>query len=432
MHFLKALDDPVRRELLTGRLHNDECKQNLPRAYMAISKLLARPWFRRTWIRHALAAGRKVMVQCGNITIGWNAFKRSSLRATNIRKQLQDNGEYPSLPEIQIGTMEYLTRSWTYGKTVLGCVSIPGSFYYFHGGGLLELLLISGDFEATDPRDRVYAVLGLAREPIEGGDDEEALFPFVDEGEVFEPLRIDYNSSVSEVYQRLAKHVINRDLNLDILCLVGSLRNAGSTDLPSWTPDWRVPWDSAACGTGRSLFDYLHLKFLAASYTRAEKQDQLEIGKLHVKAYMVDEVARLLDVTTGALELMYENGEAIIKSNGEMPNETEWRKLKVFWDYQEGKSSKRCCMTREGHVALVPPATRVGDRIFVLLGARLPFVLRAAVNDGKRYEVEGEESNLGSDSEEMIIVGPSCLPGFMLGEVFPAVGDMEAVDLTLI
>ena len=42
------------------------------------------------------------------------------------------------------------------------------SIYYYHGGGLLELLMISRHFEATDPYDKVYSVLGLAREPIQG------------------------------------------------------------------------------------------------------------------------------------------------------------------------------------------------------------------------------------------------------------------------
>ena len=109
--------------------------------------------------------------------------------------------------------------------------------YYWHGGGLFDLLLTGWMFESTDPRDRIYAVLGLAREPILGGDNADALFPFVEEDEAFEPMQIDYNASINHVYQRLAKYFINRDLNLDIICLVNVLRNEKSFDLPSWTPD---------------------------------------------------------------------------------------------------------------------------------------------------------------------------------------------------
>lgn len=90
-------------------------------------------------------------------------------------------------------------------------------------------------------------------------------------------------------------------------------------------------------------------------------------------------------------------------------------------------------MTRNGHVALVPPAGRVGDPNFVLPGGRLPFVLR--------FE-EQEHSNrlMGADVDmdwrycngKMMIVGPCCLPGCMQGEVFSAVGDKDPLSLTLV
>lgn len=79
-----------------------------------------------------------------------------------------------------------------------------------------------------------------------------------------------------------------------------------------------------------SLFDYMSHKSLASSQSRAEKQDQNAFGLLHVKAYWVDEIAELLDVTAGAWDLLYEKGAAIWKSNGETENRTEWRRLTIF------------------------------------------------------------------------------------------------------
>jgi hypothetical protein len=148
------------------------------------------------------------------------------------------------------------------------------------------LLLTGTHFDVTDPRDRVYAVLGMAREPVEGsGDDGDALLPYLDHGEVLNRMTVDYDSSVSEVYQRLVKTLINRDLNLDVVCVLKGQREGGtdveSSDLPSWTPDWRLR-------QLREMSDYLTLRFFASGYTRAERQMHSESGRLRVKAYAVD------------------------------------------------------------------------------------------------------------------------------------------------
>lgn len=113
-------------------------------------------------------------------------------------------------------------------------------------------------------------MLGLARESFEGDD----CFLKWRKG-MYPSYEIDYDSTVSEVYQRVTKHLINRDLDFDILCLVICLRDAGSENLPTWVPDWRAPWDSnRAPGIGDMWFDiHLHLNVLATSFTRAEKRD---------------------------------------------------------------------------------------------------------------------------------------------------------------
>jgi hypothetical protein len=78
VNFLEMLDDDFLRFLILEPQHSFECLVNLKRAYTAVFKLFERPWFRRTWIRQELAAGRKVVVQCGLKAIPWSQFKRSS------------------------------------------------------------------------------------------------------------------------------------------------------------------------------------------------------------------------------------------------------------------------------------------------------------------------------------------------------------------
>jgi hypothetical protein len=86
---------------------------------------------------------------------------------------------------------------------------------------ILKLMEAFRHFDATDPRDKLYAPLGFAAD-IETHE----LLP-------------DYNLPLTEVYGRLVKFCIDTYLNLDILgyCVT---QEAPGTDLPSWIPDWRV------------------------------------------------------------------------------------------------------------------------------------------------------------------------------------------------
>jgi hypothetical protein len=95
----------------------------------------------------------------------------------------------------------------------------------------LDLLMIGRPFDATDPRGKVYSVPGMAEVPVENDKPVESAMA----------MRIDYSQSISQVYQYLVKFMINRDNNLDVLSIISTHRDANSLDLPTWTPDWRVP-----------------------------------------------------------------------------------------------------------------------------------------------------------------------------------------------
>ncbi len=87
-------------------------------------------------------------------------------------------------------------------------------------------------YEASDPRDLVYGILGMADTLTRNAAD-------LKDSSVHQNIvTIDYSKSVSEVFQEVVKYVINRDRDLDILSRY-EIDNGNDTDLPSWTPDWR-------------------------------------------------------------------------------------------------------------------------------------------------------------------------------------------------
>ncbi|KAH8587390.1 hypothetical protein B0O99DRAFT_694558 [Bisporella sp. PMI_857] len=158
-------------------------------------------------------------------------MKRGAKHLKRIQKFLaaQDTKEPDELDE-SITSLQFLTRGWTYGTSAFDLMAETGSVYYFHGGGLLELLMISRNFEATNKRDKIYGVLGLARVPTIGTGHIQS----TDQSPHFV---VDYSHSVSEAYQHVVKYFINRDRNLDILCVLATHRGPTSSDLPSWVPD---------------------------------------------------------------------------------------------------------------------------------------------------------------------------------------------------
>jgi hypothetical protein len=122
-------------------------------------------------------------------------------------------------------------------------------------------------FDATDPRDKVYSVLGMAEVPVENNKSVESAMT----------MRIEYSQSISEIYQYLVKFMINHDKNLDILSIISTHQDANSLDLPTWTPDWRVSTHPFPLDSNLEYFTY---KMGAAGFTEVEPQDQTDLGKL--------------------------------------------------------------------------------------------------------------------------------------------------------
>jgi hypothetical protein len=75
-------------------------------------------------------------------------------------------------------------------------------------------------YDATDPRDKVFALLGIAT------DTEDVI------------LNPDYEVSVEEVYTRTAQYLLQRDESIIILHKAGVGNPRKYKDLPSWVPQW--------------------------------------------------------------------------------------------------------------------------------------------------------------------------------------------------
>jgi hypothetical protein len=79
-------------------------------------------------------------------------------------------------------------------------------------------------FQATDPRDKIYSILGLAQRLISEG----STVPIVPK----------YNQSTEEIYTELSALLLKEGPALFLLSMREDRKHQNLVKLPSWVPDW--------------------------------------------------------------------------------------------------------------------------------------------------------------------------------------------------
>lgn len=176
---------------------------------LSILALLQRPWFERIWVRQEVAgAGEESLVACGTNTLSWMGVRRAM------------NSIYMALAST-LGpqhSQEYRDRFEA------ACHLVSSGFFV-----LRSLCLYLRGTKCTDPRDRIYGLLGI----LDGGQYLDAIVP-------------DYSKSVSEVYHSVVLEYISTAKSLDFLisCHNDSREEVSVSPadaLPTWVPDWAHP-----------------------------------------------------------------------------------------------------------------------------------------------------------------------------------------------
>lgn len=168
--------------------------------------LLQRPWFLRTWIIQEAALAKHSIVVCGSHYVDWEPFCRAVGYAIDLDYFASTSPEiYSALRNIERARQ----------RLAVGQFQRP-----------LDLLAGFRIFQATDPKDKFFGILGLL-DPADL--------------EVLQLKRADYDMEVQDVYTQAAIDCITLEGNLDVLSLGGKFSRTGGNNnyaLPSWVPDW--------------------------------------------------------------------------------------------------------------------------------------------------------------------------------------------------
>lgn len=219
---------------------------------LQLRALVQRPYWQRLWIQQEIRASNEIWVHCGykRIRADWLRFVLQLFMS--MKSQLfYDMVTYEAIPEVgTLGAALLHVGDDQFGAAFLTLNTLPNR------APLISLLKhafsLGNVLKCTDPRDRVYGLLGFASDASA------------------HHISLDYSKTCLQVYLDTAVALIKKDIS------IMTLHNTCSEDrlvgLPSWAPDWSRPFATPlisiiredisykASGSTRANFDFLGLQ----------------------------------------------------------------------------------------------------------------------------------------------------------------------------
>lgn len=173
---------------------------------MSQLRVFQHQWFMRVWILQEVAYARNIVLKTSRQTIYWDEVEQCvgsyHDRVSDPRNTTVDDNTDLSMAMVSI--MSDFRHSID-----IKSLTVP----------LSNLLYQTQNCGATDPKDKVFALLSLT-------------------SDVKSDFEINYEWSWSEISKRLTRHTIQESRTLDLLRCVGTRTPTPEGDvLPSWVPD---------------------------------------------------------------------------------------------------------------------------------------------------------------------------------------------------
>ena len=268
---------PIRRPPDTLQTEDDPLTAKECRGLKA---LLSRPWFGRMWVLQELGAASSATVVCGNQSIPWQ-------EVSNLIHHMQRTGLWYNIFGSS-GFESSLSSHWRLASLSWIREELSGNRSICS----LKALGVSRYFDATDPRDKIYALTGLCTR------DDRFIQP-------------DYSMNVLDVYRGAAialffphDHDLTAPLprNSHAHSVMEVLSTTESAEkkyaLPSWVPEWRAPsyqtfWDRSD-ENGYNAAGTSEVKF---ALTEDPNKISL-VGKIGDAVHLVSSIAPAADDTS--------------------------------------------------------------------------------------------------------------------------------------
>jgi hypothetical protein len=378
-------------------------------AWDRVADLLRRTWFERAWVAQEVSVNERVTIFCGRQGIEWYnldllTFVRYRLEIALKTEAGVGSGGLPTSNNEGVHHLSQIRRTVLEGQ----------------GYPLLEALHNLRIHKCEMGHDKVYAALGLASDFTAG-----AIIP-------------DYSKSVVDVYIDVVRYCLGSaaaDHRLDFLGMVVRPRHcseklhpavfnfgAESETTPTWVPDWRIMVSSSILPKTFGVENSAEAKLYDAS-RGSEADINIENRQLRVKGLVVDCIASIscthvvgdfsfavqkswrpphLDdkypteesidkafwctlvadvkwyTTLRAMHRGYSVDWDILKNGWRaLPDETKYlEQTDMMGSISFATLNRRLFRTQKGYMGLAPAAAAIGDKICVLFGGQVLYILR--------------------------------------------------------
>jgi hypothetical protein len=408
IHELKPSDEAKSN----GEAHWSDLSASLPYGageLIPIHHLFQRFWFGRLWIRQEVRLAKRAIVICGFGTILWQNFRKA---VYCLQKKV--NASYHL---VGISKQLFLDRC----QMIYHLCADAGS------QSIANLIDEARNCECSDPRDRIYGVLGM----FAGGDRSLKIIP-------------DFQKSIDQVYRDFFLSYLNHFefSNLGLLASCEMQDHRSTT--PSWVPDWSQkrmarPFQGFfVSGNSGAEVEYTgegSIKVLGVKAATIKDVDQIHMHRSgHSDVVAAIRRCILPGVNTNGGELLEKYCRTFCANRfqdryyppmSSLASFNESKEvLRLFLEPQKdvniGKSldfattkysssvlaymeNRSFISTEAGDVGLAPLLTKAGDEVVVIPGCSSPMVLRPA--DDGTYQVVGECFILGVMDGEALL-GP--------------------------
>tara|TARA_R110002003_G_scaffold234_2_gene16894 strand:+ start:5213 stop:7060 length:1848 start_codon:yes stop_codon:yes gene_type:complete len=242
-------------------------------AYSSFLRLSQRPYFSRGWILQEAVLARKSMIHCGSHSFAFDDYYRALVCCFVLG--FEDNMNTDNL-------MRFMSL-----------IGMRQAFKNNRKEELLTLLYQTRSTITTDPKDKIYCLLGLA-----GDADTLKIQP-----------NYDASYSFQDAYRDVAITFMQSSKNLDVLSVP---RTNHDSSFPSWVPDWRPASSYMLSLTARERLK--DTRYRATGHSEACIQIKEDGSLLGLSGHRIDQIEECGDV------YRYEESTAVQRSY--------WRQLR--------------------------------------------------------------------------------------------------------
>ena len=441
-------------------IYDEDQKSETYKAWLGIIDLCNVPWWHRAWVFQEASVPEgedKVFFFYGYNCVTWNWIAAAVAVAVHLGQIQQINTNIGHLTPAQTLLFFFLERE-----------KAPQYF--------LDLLQAFRQSQSTDPRDKVYAPLVLAQDASPS------------------TVPTDYRKPVVEVYTDVVRWCFTIEGHeLDFLGYV--VRCAGQypdfthehvSELPSWVPDWTfrisiTPLARTLTSTANRPDSALD-EYLYHASKNLTLQAHIDEKRLYIHGSCIGSITQLsstvedpacglivkdwLPIGLRATDTYPSTGQPLhaalsvtlvadaafdIADNPSRGNAMDWilytqrpdrltgqengRKDRMTVAFNRATIGRRLCLTDNGYIGLVPASTEVGDKVAVLYGGAVLYILRHAVEQDSS-EIESGFANCSTNickchatvAKNYVFVGEAYIHGLMDGAALHLISDDEELN----